>query len=82
MAQDILKELAEAVVSGNKDLTAELSEKALKEGLDPHEAIIDGLAKGMVIVSDNYEKGTAFVPHLLIASQAMYAGMDVLNTPH
>ncbi|ADE36978.1 uroporphyrinogen decarboxylase family protein [Methanohalophilus mahii] len=81
MAQDILKELAEAVVSGNKDLTAELSEKALKEGLDPHKAIIDGLAKGMVIVSDNYEKGTAFVPHLLIASQAMYAGMDVL-TPH
>jgi corrinoid protein of di/trimethylamine methyltransferase len=79
--EEIYKELAEAVVSGNKDATAELAEKALKEGLDPQESIIDGLAKGMVIVSDNYEKGTAFVPHLLIASQAMYAGMDVL-TPH
>lgn len=33
----------------------------------------------MAIVSDQYEKGEAFVPHLLLASGAMYAGMDILS---
>jgi methylmalonyl-CoA mutase cobalamin-binding domain/chain len=35
----------------------------------------------MSIVSEKYDKGEAFVPQLLIASTAMYAGMDIL-TPH
>ena len=81
MSTAILNQLAEAVVDGDDDLAEELAQKALDEGVDPYEAIVDGLAKGMTIVSDNYEKGEAFVPHLLIASGAMYAGMDIL-TPH
>jgi len=81
MKTAILNQLAEAVVEGDDDLAEELAQKALEEGVDPYEAIVDGLAKGMIIVSDKYEKGEAFVPHLLIASGAMYAGMDIL-TPH
>ncbi|WP_340818511.1 methyltransferase cognate corrinoid protein [Methanolobus sp. WCC4] len=81
MSTAILNQLAEAVVEGDDDLAEELAQQALDEGVDPYEAIVDGLAKGMTIVSDNYEKGEAFVPHLLIASGAMYAGMDIL-TPH
>jgi len=81
MTENLFNKLAEAVVAGNKDLAVELSNKALEEGIDPYEAIVNGLAKGMEIVSDNYEKGTAFVPHLLIASNAIYGGMDVLS-PH
>jgi corrinoid protein of di/trimethylamine methyltransferase len=81
MKTAILNQLAEAVVEGEDDLAEELAQKALDEGIDPYEAIVDGLAKGMIIVSDKYEKGEAFVPHLLIASSAMYAGMDLL-TPH
>ncbi|WP_406662356.1 uroporphyrinogen decarboxylase family protein [Methanolobus sp. ZRKC3] len=77
----ILNQLAEAVVGGKVTAVEELSNKVLAEGLDPYEAIIDGLAKGMVIVSDRYEKGEAFVPHLLVASKAMYKGMDILS-PH
>ncbi len=81
MKTEMLNQLAEAVVEGDDDLVEELAQKALEEGLDPYEAIVEGLAKGMIIVSDKYEKGEAFVPHLLIASSAMYAGMDIL-TPH
>ncbi|MDG6245066.1 MAG: methyltransferase cognate corrinoid protein [Methanolobus sp.] len=81
MKSEILNQLAEAVVEGDDDLVEELAQKALVDGVDPYEAIVEGLAKGMIIVSDKYEKGEAFVPHLLIASGAMYAGMDIL-TPH
>lgn len=79
MTADIFNQLAEAVVDGDDDLIEELAQKILDEGnVDPYDAIVNGLARGMAIVSDNYEKGKAFVPHLLIASGAMYAGMDIL----
>ncbi|WP_292464374.1 methyltransferase cognate corrinoid protein [Methanolobus sp.] len=79
MEAAILNKLAEAVVEGDDDLAVELAQKVLDDGLDPYEAIVGGLAKGMMIISDRYEKGEAFVPHLLIASSAMYAGMDILS---
>lgn len=81
MAADILNQLAEAVVDGDDDLAEELAQKSLADGVDPYDAIVNGLARGMAIVSDQYEKGEAFVPNLLLASGAMYAGMDIL-APH
>ncbi|WNY25603.1 uroporphyrinogen decarboxylase family protein [Methanolapillus millepedarum] len=79
--EEILKALADAVIAGDDDEAVEYAEKALKAGIDPQEAIVEGLAKGMSIMGDKYERGEAFVPHLMIASAALYEGMDVL-TPH
>lgn len=79
--EEILKSLADAVIAGNAGLAVEFAEKALAEGVDPEEAIVNGLAKGMAVMGDKYERGEAFVPHLMIASAALYKGMDVL-TPH
>ncbi|TFH06001.1 MAG: methyltransferase, partial [Methanosarcina sp.] len=71
----------DAVVEGDDELAEEFAHKALDEDIDAYEAIVDGLAKGMKIISDMYEKGEAFVPSLLLAADAMYAGMDIL-TPY
>jgi len=79
--EDILNALADAVVDGDDELAEEFSQRALDEELDAYEAIVDGLARGMKIISDMYEKGEAFVPSLLLAADAMYAGMDIL-TPY
>ncbi len=79
--EEILAGLADAVVEGDDDLAEEFAQKALDEEIDAYEAIVDGLAKGMNIVSDQYEKGEAFVPSLLLAADAMYAGMEIL-TPY
>jgi len=79
--EDILNGLADAVVEGDDDIAEELAQKALDEGVDAYEAIVDGLSKGMKIISDMYERGEAFVPSLLLAADAMYAGMDIL-TPY
>lgn len=79
--KEILSGLTDAVVNGKKDQATELSEKALEAGIDPYKAIVEGLAKGMEIMSDKYESGEVFMPHLLMSSNAMYGGMDVL-TPH
>ncbi|TDQ67609.1 corrinoid protein of di/trimethylamine methyltransferase [Methanimicrococcus blatticola] len=79
--EEILKALADAVISGDDDAAVEFAQKALDAGIDPQEAIVDGLAKGMAVMGDKYERGEVFVPHLMIASSALYEGMDVL-TPH
>ncbi len=78
---EIINGLTEAVINGKKDVASELAQKALDEGVDPYKAVIEGLANGMEIMSDKYDKKQAFIPHLLLASNAMYAGMDIL-TPH
>lgn len=79
--EEILKALADAVITGDDDEAIEYAQKALDAGIDPQEAIVDGLAKGMAVMGDKYERGEVFVPHLMIASSALYEGMDVL-TPH
>ena len=79
--EEILKALADAVITGNDDDAVKYAQKALDTGIDPQEAIIGGLAKGMAVMGDKYERGEVFVPHLMIASSALYEGMDVL-TPH
>lgn len=79
--EEILKGLADAVIEGDDDTAVELANQALKEGIDAREAIINGLARGMTVMSEKYERGEAFVPQLMISSSAMYAGMDVL-IPH
>lgn len=78
---EIINGMTDAVVNGKKDQAIELAEKALSEGIDPYIAVINGLAKGMEIMSERYENKQAFMPHLLMASNAMYGGMDVL-IPH
>ena len=79
--EELLEELANAVISGNKNKAIELAELSLKENVNPYDSIVNGLAKGMEIMGKRYEEKKAFIPHLLMASNAMYGGMDIL-TPH
>lgn len=78
---EIINGLTDAVVNGKPDQASELAQQALDNGIDPYKAIVDGLAKGMEIMSDKYENKEVFMPHLLLSSNTMYAGMNVL-TPH
>jgi corrinoid protein of di/trimethylamine methyltransferase len=77
----IFKRLAEAVIAGDVKTSQKAAEKVLAEGIPPYEAIIDGLAKGMEVVSDKYEAKEYFLPDLLLSADAMYAGLNIL-LPH
>jgi corrinoid protein of di/trimethylamine methyltransferase len=78
---EILQKLSEGVVEYQEDLVREYSEVALEEGLDAHDAIMNGLAAGMEIVSDLYDQQEYFVPEMLMCADALYAGLDILK-PH
>lgn len=81
MKERILEGLADSVVSGDVERCIEYARKALEEGIDAYEAIMDGCARGMSIVSEKYEKGEMYVPEILCSAEAMYAAIEVLK-PH
>jgi dimethylamine corrinoid protein len=78
---EILAGLARAVDDMDEKASVRLAREALQAGLDPYEAITEGLSKGMAVVSEKYDKGVYFVPEILLCADAMYAAIDVLR-PH
>ncbi len=81
MSDEILEGLKDAVINFDEEKSAELAEKALETGMDPQKAIFDGLAAGMEVVGDLFQKGDYFVPEVLMSADALYAGLDILK-PH
>jgi len=76
--EEVLKKLVQAVVDGNLEVAEEAAKEAVSAGIEPYRAIIDGLAKGMEIVGEKYDAKEFFLPELLMAGDAMYAGLNVL----
>lgn len=79
MSDDILKELGEAVWNFDEELSKSLAKKAVEMGVDPVEALEEGLAKALKEVGDRFGRGDAFITELIAAAQAMEAGAGVLN---
>lgn len=78
---EILRGLHDAVVEYDEDSVAELSQVALDEGVDAYEAIMHGLTAGIETVGKLYDSQEYFVPEVLMCSDALYRGLDILK-PH
>jgi 5-methyltetrahydrofolate--homocysteine methyltransferase len=74
-----LKELQEALFLGDISKVKEIIQKALQENIDPKEILEQGLIKGMEIVGIKFKNNDIFLPEVLLASQAMYGGMELLQ---
>lgn len=75
----ILKELYDGVVNYDEDKVVEWANIALDEGVDPLLAALHGLADGMQEVGELYTNKEYFVPELMMCSDALYAGLDILK---
>jgi len=74
----IFEEMRKVIIEGDLEKAKKLAEKALEEQIDPLEAITKGFTKGIKEVGDKFGKGEAFLADLIIAAEAMKAGMAVL----
>jgi len=79
--KDILEKLRNGVIQPDEDACKEGSQEALDAGLDPNEAIFDGLVPGMEEVGRLFEAHEYFVPEILMCADALYAGLNILK-PH
>lgn len=71
--------ISEALQKGDANKVAELISSALAEGLSPKNILDNGLIEGMNIIGIKFKKNEIYVPEVLLAARAMYAGMDVLK---
>ncbi|MCP4689220.1 MAG: cobalamin-binding protein [Desulfobacterales bacterium] len=73
--------LKNSVIEYEEDEVKEAAQQVLDEGYVALDAIMDGLAAGMEVVGELYEKQEYFVPEVLMCADALYAGLAILR-PH
>jgi trimethylamine corrinoid protein len=78
MGEDIYAKLRDAVVSYDVDAVVKYSNEVIAKGLDPLEAIEKGLAAGARIVGDKFDRLEIYLAELIMAADAIKAGLDVL----
>ncbi len=75
----MFKQLAEALEKGDVGEVAELTACVIDDGTDPKIILDDGLIAGMAVVGQKFKAHEIFLPDVLLAAKAMYAGMDLLK---
>jgi len=71
MSEDLYDGLAEEIAEGTQIL--------LDRGWEATDIMDEALVKGMVVVGDDFRDGILFVPEVLMAANAMKAGMALLE---
>ncbi len=74
-----LQALADALIKGDRNAVAGLTQKALDEGASPKDVLNKGLLAGMSVIGRRFKANEIYVPEVLIAARAMHAGMHVLE---
>ncbi|HCE77502.1 MAG TPA: dimethylamine corrinoid protein 3 [Lachnospiraceae bacterium] len=77
--QEINEKLKQSIVDMDPDLAEEAANDAVTAGLDPLECISGGLSDGMAVMSDMFDDGEAFVPDLMMASEAFETAVGILT---
>jgi len=75
----IFGQLKQAVMDGDEEAAVAASKAVAEGGIDPQKAIIEGLAAGMAEMGRLYEAEECYVPELMVSSEALYAGLDILR---
>jgi 5-methyltetrahydrofolate--homocysteine methyltransferase len=76
---DTRRQLSEALQAGDPDRVAALTREAIESGGDPQAILNEGLIAGMALVGEKFKAHEIFLPDVLLAAKAMYAGMDLLR---
>ncbi len=76
---ELLLKISECLQKGEDELIQPLIKEALSNNISPEEILNKGLLSGMDIISEQFKNHEIFLPDVLLAAKAMYAGMDLLK---
>src|SRR5512134_3812616 len=79
MTEELYKEMAQSIIDGESEQAVELAQKAIELQIHPLEAITKGFVVGVNYIGDQFGKGEAFLPELVMAGEAMKAAIAVLE---
>ncbi|MDO9517443.1 MAG: methyltransferase cognate corrinoid protein [Methanosarcinaceae archaeon] len=77
--EEIIAKARAAIANFDNDAAAAAAQEGLDAGINPVEIIQDGFTAAMNEVGDKFEAGTLYLPHVIAASEAMTAGVNVLT---
>ena len=76
---EILQQISEQLQNGETAGVAELTRKAINRKVNTKTILDDGLIAGMAVVGEKFKRHDIFLPDVLLAAKAMYAGLDLLK---
>lgn len=76
---DVIEKLRTAVLELDADRVKAAAEETVRLGIDPIDAIENGLSKGVRTIGERFAAGEAFLTELVMAGEAMKAGIEVLR---
>ena len=79
--EELLEKLSEYVVEMEDEEVVDVANEYVESGYPALDGIMEGLVDGMNKASDLYDEEEYFVTDLLLCSDAMYSGIDILK-PH
>ena len=79
--EELLEKLSECVVEMEDEEVVDVATEYVESGYPALDGMMEGLVDGMNKASDLYDEEEYFVTDLLLCSDAMYSGIDILK-PH
>ncbi|WP_287449497.1 corrinoid protein [Sellimonas sp.] len=79
LKEELLKRMSDGVVDMEEDEVAEAAQEFIDSSFPAFEGIMNGLIDGMNRTSVLFEEEEYFVTDVLLCSDAMYAGLNVLK---
>src|SRR5437868_1773272 len=76
---ELVQQMHDDLYDGLKDEIEEAVRILLKRGWSPYDTLTKALVEGMRIVGIDFRDGILFVPEVLLAANAMKAGMAILR---
>ena len=79
--EELIQQLYDCVVEMEDEDVVDVCNEYLEAGYDAYDGIMEGLVAGMNKASELYDEEEYFVTDVLLCSDALYAGLDILR-PH
>ncbi len=77
--EELIAKLSECVVEMEDEEVVDVAKEYIEAGFPAFDGIMEGLVDGMNKASDLYDAEEYFVTDVLLCSDAMYAGLEVLR---
>src|SRR5512140_2401806 len=77
--EELYKQMAQSIIDGESEQAVELAQKSIELNMHPLDTITKGFVVGVNYIGDQFGKGEAFLPELVMAGEAMKAAVAVLE---
>lgn len=79
MAQNPMEELRQSVINYDEEGAVKAAKRVLELKMDPYKAITECLTPAIQEMGNRFERGEAFLPELIMATDAMNAAVKILE---